>query len=89
MKPRIVRAGEGETKQAPADWFVGTVWQDKVFEPEDPGQDLAQDDLVDLAGGDLDVVANAAVMVPGAVVELYETHAALGQAARQQAVSGE
>ena len=38
MKPRIVRAGEGETKQAPADWFVGTVWQDKVFEPEDPSR---------------------------------------------------
>ena len=38
MKPRIVRAAEGETKQAPADWFVGTVWQDQVFVPEDPSR---------------------------------------------------
>ncbi len=38
MKPKIVRAAEGETKQAPADWFVGTVWQDQVFVPEDPSR---------------------------------------------------
>ena len=38
MKPRIVRAAKGETKQAPADWFVGTVWQDQVFVPEDPSR---------------------------------------------------
>lgn len=38
MKERIVRASEGVTKQAPADWFVGTVWQDQVFVPEDPSR---------------------------------------------------
>lgn len=38
MKNRIVRANEGVTKQAPADWFVGTVWQDQVFVPEDPSR---------------------------------------------------
>ncbi len=38
MKSRIVKAGEGSTKQAPADWFVGTVWQDQVFVPEDPSR---------------------------------------------------
>ncbi|MEM8743335.1 MAG: cupin domain-containing protein [Pseudomonadota bacterium] len=38
MKARIVRAGDGETKQAPADWFVGTVWQDQVFVPEEPSR---------------------------------------------------
>lgn len=38
MKARIVRPGEGATKQAPADWFVGTVWQDQVFVPEDPSR---------------------------------------------------
>jgi quercetin dioxygenase-like cupin family protein len=38
MKARIVRAGEGATKQAPDKWFVGTVWQDQVFVPEDPSR---------------------------------------------------
>lgn len=38
MKARIVRAGEGATKQAPADKFVGTVWQDQVFVPEGPSR---------------------------------------------------
>lgn len=38
MKPRIVRASEGVTKQAPAEWFVGSVWQDQVFVPEDPSR---------------------------------------------------
>lgn len=38
MKPRIVRAGEGQTRQAPADWFTGTVWQDQVFVPEEPSR---------------------------------------------------
>ena len=38
MKSRIVRAREGTTKQAPSDWFVGTVWQDQVFVPEDPSR---------------------------------------------------
>lgn len=38
MKPRIVRASEGETKQAPAEWFVGSVWQDQVFVPEEPSR---------------------------------------------------
>lgn len=38
MKERIVRAGDGATKQAPAEWFVGTVWQDQVFVPEDPSR---------------------------------------------------
>ena len=45
--------------------------------------------LVDLLGLELDVVLDAAVVVPVAVVELDEAHAALGQAAGQQAVRGE
>ena len=42
--------------------------------------------LVDLRGGSLDVLLDRAVMVPVAMVELDEPHAALGQAAGQQAV---
>ena len=38
MHSRVVRANKGETKQAPADWFVGTVWQDQVFVPEGPSR---------------------------------------------------
>lgn len=38
MKARIVRAGEGATRQAPADWFTGAVWQDQVFVPEEPSR---------------------------------------------------
>ena len=38
MKARIVRAGEGETKLAPADKFVGQVLQDQVYVPEGPSR---------------------------------------------------
>ncbi len=38
MIPRIVRANEGPTKIAPNDKFVGTVYQDQVFLPEDPSR---------------------------------------------------
>ncbi len=38
MQSRIVRAAERPTKQAPADSFVGTVWQDQLFVPEDPSR---------------------------------------------------
>lgn len=38
MKSRIVRAGEGITKLAPDDKFVGQVLQDQVFVPEDPSR---------------------------------------------------
>jgi quercetin dioxygenase-like cupin family protein len=38
MKARIVRAGEGPTKLAPPDWFVGTVYQDQVYVPEGPSR---------------------------------------------------
>ena len=49
----------------------------------------AADAPVDLLGLELDVVLDAAVVVPVAVVELDEAHAALGQPAGQQAVGGE
>ena len=45
--------------------------------------------LVDLLGLERDVVLDVAVVVPVAVVELDEAHAALGQPAGQQAVRGE
>jgi len=38
MKERIVKAGDGATKVAPADKFVGQVLQDQVFVPEDPSR---------------------------------------------------
>lgn len=38
MKPRIVRANEGQTKIAPADKFVGQVLHDQVFAPEAPSR---------------------------------------------------
>lgn len=38
MKSRVVRAGTGPTKLAPADMFVGTVYQDQVFVPEGPSR---------------------------------------------------
>ena len=45
--------------------------------------------LIDLRGRPLDVLLDAAVMVPVAVVELDEPHAALGQPPGQQAVGRE
>ena len=44
--------------------------------------------LVDFLGLELDVVFEIAVVVPVAVIELDEPHAAFGQAAGQQAVGG-
>ena len=38
MQSRIVRAAQRPTKQAPGDLFVGTVWQDQLFVPEDPSR---------------------------------------------------
>jgi len=38
MKPRIIRANEGQTKVAPGDKFVGQVLHDQVFVPEDPSR---------------------------------------------------
>ncbi|HUS95581.1 MAG TPA: cupin domain-containing protein [Hyphomicrobiaceae bacterium] len=38
MHSRIIPANAGQTKQAPEKWFVGTVWQDQVFVPEDPSR---------------------------------------------------
>ena len=45
--------------------------------------------LVDLAGRHRDVLLDVAVVVPVAVIELDEAHAALGQPPGQQAVGGE
>ena len=44
--------------------------------------------FVDFFGFELDIVFQVAVMVPIAVIELDESHAALGQAARHDAVGG-
>jgi len=38
MKSRVVRAGMGQTKLAPAESFVGTVYQDQVYVPEGPSR---------------------------------------------------
>ncbi|GAB4238551.1 MAG: cupin domain-containing protein [Methyloligellaceae bacterium] len=38
MKARIIRANEGVTRHAPGEWFVGSVWQDQVFVPEEPSR---------------------------------------------------
>lgn len=38
MRSRVVRANEGETKQAPSDSFVGLVLQDGVFAAEGPSR---------------------------------------------------
>lgn len=38
MRARIVRASEGVTKNAPAEYFTGTVLQDQVFVPEEPSR---------------------------------------------------
>jgi quercetin dioxygenase-like cupin family protein len=38
MKPRVMKADDGETKIAPADKFVGHVLQDQVFVPEGPSR---------------------------------------------------
>ena len=38
MKPRVVRSNDGVTKIAPDDMFVGQVFQDQIFIPEDPSR---------------------------------------------------
>ena len=38
MEPRIIRAGDRETKIAPANNFVGQVLHESVFAPEDPSR---------------------------------------------------
>lgn len=38
MHSRVVRAASGQTKQAPADAFVGLVLQDQVYTPEEPSR---------------------------------------------------
>ena len=38
MRSRIVQAVDRPTKQAPGDKFVGVVWQDQIFVPEDPSR---------------------------------------------------
>jgi hypothetical protein len=45
--------------------------------------------LVDFLGDDGDVVPDVAVVIPVAVIALDESHAALGEAAGEQAVGGE
>lgn len=36
MKPRVFRLNDGITKIAPDDIFVGQVFQDQIFVPENP-----------------------------------------------------
>ena len=38
MEPRVIRANEGTTKIAAGDMFVGQVFQDQIFVPEDPSR---------------------------------------------------
>ena len=38
MKPRVVRVNDVVTKTAPDDMFIGQVFQDQIFVPEDPSK---------------------------------------------------
>ena len=50
--------------------------------------DQSRSATVNLGGRALDVILDTAVVIPIAVVELDESHATLGQPARQEAVGG-
>lgn len=38
MKPRTIRAGERPTRQAPGEFFTGTVLHDEICSPESPSR---------------------------------------------------
>jgi quercetin dioxygenase-like cupin family protein len=38
VKPRVVRVNDVVTKTAPDDMFIGQVFQDQIFVPEDPSR---------------------------------------------------